>query len=126
IIERKDEVIGELKSEIKTVRELLRNACRKIEDQDKLIKLFEKPLPEIPSKPIFLDSIKKLLAENNEGEVINLMQQQSNIEIPESDEVYPLLEKSGLTRYQIYSKILDKLANNFIKKVETQNWDDAK
>ncbi|CAH1760716.1 1880_t:CDS:10 [Entrophospora sp. SA101] len=75
---------------------------------------------------VFLDSIKKLLAENNEGEVINLMQQQSNIEIPESDEVYPLLEKSGLTRYQIYSKILDKLANNFIKKVETQNWDDAK
>ncbi|CAJ0826693.1 13594_t:CDS:2 [Entrophospora sp. SA101] len=65
---------------------------------------------------VFLDSIKKLLAENNEGEVINLMQQQSNIEIPESDEVYPLLEKSGLTRYQIYSKILDKLANNFIKK----------
>jgi hypothetical protein len=62
IIERKDEVIGELKSEIKTERELLRNACRKIEDQDKLIKLFEKPLPEIPSKPskfkIFKSKIK--------------------------------------------------------------------
>ena len=62
IIERKDEVIGELKSEIKTERELLRNAHRKIEDQDKLIKLFEKPLPEIPSKPskfkIFKSKIK--------------------------------------------------------------------
>ena len=62
IIERKDEVIGELKSEIKTERELLRNARRKIEDQDKLIKLFEKPLPEIPSKPskfkIFKSKIK--------------------------------------------------------------------
>ncbi|RHZ86832.1 hypothetical protein Glove_43g21 [Diversispora epigaea] len=57
---------------------------------------------------------------------ISAIQEQYKVNIANIENVYPLLEYSGMSRYSIHAGILEELKDKFIKAIEQENWDQEK
>ncbi|CAG8700569.1 17606_t:CDS:10 [Acaulospora morrowiae] len=57
---------------------------------------------------------------------ISVIQQHYQVKVENIENVYPLLESSGMSRYNIHAGILEELRDKFIKAIETEQWDQDK
>ncbi|CAG8460743.1 11659_t:CDS:10 [Acaulospora colombiana] len=57
---------------------------------------------------------------------ISVIQQRYQVKVENIKNVYPLLESSGMSRYNIHAGILEELRDKFIKAIETEQWDQDK
>ncbi|RIB03459.1 hypothetical protein C2G38_2049260 [Gigaspora rosea] len=54
------------------------------------------------------------------------VQEQHRVNVENIDNVYPLLDNSCVSRYEVHHHMLEALKNNFIQKIITQHWDQEK
>ncbi|RIB29062.1 hypothetical protein C2G38_2156416 [Gigaspora rosea] len=54
------------------------------------------------------------------------VQEQNQVNVENIENVYPLLDISGVSRYEIHHHMLEELKNDFIQKIITQHWDQEK
>ncbi|CAG8835761.1 27875_t:CDS:2, partial [Gigaspora margarita] len=50
------------------------------------------------------------------------IQQQNQVKLENIENVYPLLEISGVSRYHTHQYILEELKNKFIQAIITEHW----
>ncbi|RIB16713.1 cofactor of BRCA1-domain-containing protein [Gigaspora rosea] len=67
-----------------------------------------------------------LLGQTDPVTGITEIQQRYQVKVENIENVYPLLELSGTSRFNIHVGILEALRNKFIQAIETENWDHEK
>ncbi|CAG8582990.1 9401_t:CDS:2 [Racocetra fulgida] len=67
-----------------------------------------------------------LLGQSDPVTGITEIQQRYQVKVENIENVYPLLELSGMSRFNIHVGILEALRNKFIQAIETEHWDHDK
>ncbi|KAF0345696.1 Negative elongation factor B [Gigaspora margarita] len=58
--------------------------------------------------------------------LVQAFQEQNQVNVENIENVYPLLDISGVSRYDTHHHMLEELKNNFIQAIITQHWDQEK